>query len=190
MKEKILDTCIQLFGQKGYKETSIQDIVEAIGVTKGTFYYYYKSKQEILADICMDYIDRLIEEQNSILRNPNLDCSEKLHKMVYMLITSIKKQRSRARIFFRDMRNLEESQFEQIKVKRRLFRENYQTLIDEGIHKGLFKEGLNADMLTFGILGMTNWTYYWYNPDGEISESELSDIYIDLILHGLLKEKQ
>jgi AcrR family transcriptional regulator len=38
MKEKIIQQSIQLFGEKGFKETSIQDIVDSLSVTKGTFY--------------------------------------------------------------------------------------------------------------------------------------------------------
>ena len=46
MKQKIKNTSISLFEQKGFAETSIQDIVDSLGVTKGTFYYYFASKEE------------------------------------------------------------------------------------------------------------------------------------------------
>ncbi|MES9741731.1 helix-turn-helix domain-containing protein, partial [Priestia megaterium] len=51
MKDLMMERSIQLFAQKGFKETSIQDIVNELNVTKGTFYYYFKSKQELLMDI-------------------------------------------------------------------------------------------------------------------------------------------
>lgn len=41
MKEKIIEVSIDLFGKHGFTETSIQDIVDGLGVTKGTFYYYF-----------------------------------------------------------------------------------------------------------------------------------------------------
>jgi hypothetical protein len=40
-------------------------------------------------------------------------------------------------------------------------------------------------MITFGLLGITNWSYYWFQPDGSVSEEELTDIYVDLILNGI-----
>jgi AcrR family transcriptional regulator len=187
MKEKIIETSIELFDQKGFKETSVQDIVEAIGVTKGTFYYYFKSKEELLKDICLTYIEDLIRQQEEILEDPNQDCTAKLYDIVYMLIHNIKTQRRSARIFFREMRHLNELHLEEIKAKRKVFRENYQKLIEEGIGKREFKNHLNPDMLTFGILGITNWSYYWFNPEGEVSEEKLTEIYMDLILNGIKK---
>ncbi|WP_374722356.1 TetR/AcrR family transcriptional regulator [Peribacillus tepidiphilus] len=187
MKQKILDTSIHLFDQQGFKETSIQDIVDSIGVTKGTFYYYYNSKQELLKDICLTYIEDLVTQQEAIIHDGEKDCTTKLYEIVYMLIHNIKSQRRSARIFFREMRHLGEHQFKEIKAKRTLFRENYQKLIEEGISKGEFKNSLNPDMLTFGILGITNWSYYWFNPEGAVSEEKLTEIYMDLILNGIKK---
>jgi hypothetical protein len=51
------------------------------------------------------------------------------------------------------------------------------------------KAECKADILTFGILGMTNWSYYWFNPDGEISSRKLAEIYVNMILNGINKSK-
>ncbi|OAT72898.1 TetR/AcrR family transcriptional regulator [Parageobacillus thermoglucosidasius] len=185
MKEKIIETSIELFDRKGFKETSVQEIVEAMGVTKGAFYYYFKSKEELLRDICLTYIEDLLQQQERILRDENKDCTTKLYEIVYMLIHNIRTRRKSARIFFREMRHLHEEHLQEIKAKRRAFRENYQKLIEEGIAEGEFKQTHTPHMVTFGILGITNWSYYWFNPDGEISEEKLAEIYVDLILNGI-----
>jgi AcrR family transcriptional regulator len=189
MKEKIIETSIELFDRKGFKETSVQEIVEAMGVTKGAFYYYFKSKEELLRDICLTYIEDLLQQQERILRDENKDCTTKLYEIVYMLIHNIRTRRKSARIFFREMRHLHEEHLQEIKAKRRAFRENYQKLIEEGIAEGEFKQTHTPHMVTFGILGITNWSYYWFNPDGEISEEKLAEIYVDLILNGIKNQE-
>ncbi|WP_419880610.1 TetR/AcrR family transcriptional regulator [Peribacillus sp. B-H-3] len=185
MKQKIIEASIHLFDGQGFKETSIQEIVEKIGVTKGTFYYYFSSKQELLKDIHLGYIDDLIIEQEMIINEPGLSCSDKLHKIIYMVISNIKSQKKSARIFFREMRHLSDEHMKQIKHKRNVFRENYQKLIEQGISSGEFSDEYRADMLTFGILGITNWSYNWFNPEGELSEEELADVYTGIILKGI-----
>jgi len=46
-KQELLDAALQLFYEKGYEKTSVNDIIEKVGVSKGAFYYYFKSKEEV-----------------------------------------------------------------------------------------------------------------------------------------------
>ncbi len=189
MKQDIIQTSIELVDEKGFSGTSIQEIVDRIGVTKGTFYYYFNSKQELLKDIHLNYIEDLVRQQECILNDQSKNCTEKLYDIVYMLISNIRGKRQSARIFFREIRHLNERHINDIKRKRNEFRQNCELLIKEGMSKGEFDSSLRADMLTLGILGTTNWSYYWYNPDGAVSERELTDTYIALILNGISKTK-
>lgn len=57
-REKILDVSFQLFAKKGYEKTSIQDIVNALGMSKGAIYHHFSSKEEILESIAQRKIGR------------------------------------------------------------------------------------------------------------------------------------
>lgn len=187
MKQKLMETGIQLFDQNGFKSTSVQDIVQLLGVTKGTFYYYFTSKEELLKDIHLSYIEELVRKQEAILKHSQTDCTKKLYEIIFMLISSIRTDRPSARIFSREMRHLSGNYIDEIKGKRNVFRKNTQKLIEEGIRQGQFKSNLRADILTMGILGMTNWSFYWFNPDGEVPEERVVEIYVDMILNGISK---
>jgi len=186
MKEKITEQSIILFEKKGFSGTSIQDIVDSLGVTKGTFYYYFSSKEELLMDIHIRYIDDLLSHQERIMEDPSKSCKEKLHDMIYLLIHDIKKQGPSARVYFREIRHLSEEHLKVVLPKRDRFRLNIQGIVEEGMKKGEFKKGLEAAIVTFGILGMTNWSYNWYNPNGKITDEEVTKIYMDIILNGIL----
>ncbi|MDQ0153934.1 TetR/AcrR family transcriptional regulator [Robertmurraya andreesenii] len=185
MKEKITAVGISLFEKKGFTETSIQDIVDALGVTKGTFYYYFSSKEELLMDIHLQYIDDILAIQEKILADKNKDNKTKLFDIVYMLISHIKSKRSSAKIFFREMQNLSEERLEEIIPKRDRFRLNIENVVRDGIRKEEFRSNLNASIVTFGILGIANWSYNWFNPEGNLSDFEVSEIFVDMILRGI-----
>ncbi|MEH7010467.1 TetR/AcrR family transcriptional regulator [Neobacillus niacini] len=189
MKQKIVDASIHLFDENGFKSTSIKDIVDYIGVTKGTFYYYFNSKEELLKDIHLDYIEDLINKQEEILVDSSINCTNKQFEIVYMFIKNIRTNRRSARIFIREIRHLSEVNGEEIRDKQNKFRENIQLLLESGIKNGEMKADCRADILTFGILGMTNWSYYWFNPNGEVSVKKLAEIDVDLILNGINKSK-
>jgi len=184
VKEKIIEYSIQLFEKKGFSETSIQDIVNSIGVTKGSFYYYFSSKEELLMDIHLRYIDELLGRQEQILADPSTS-KQKLFETVYMLISSIKTKGTSARIFFREMRHLSDARLAQIIDKRDEFRLNVERLIREGIEIGEFRKDLNPVIVTFGILGAANWSYQWFNPDGKVSDREVAEIFVEMILKGI-----
>lgn len=185
MKEKITTQSIILFEKKGFSQTSIQDIVDVLEVTKGTFYYYFSSKEQLLMDIHSDYITNLLERQQLILDNQDLSQKEKLSKTIRLLVTDIADKGPRARVFFREVRHLANENIENIKKKRDQFRLNIEKTVNEGVQQGEFRKGLRTDMVTFGILGITNWSYQWYKPDGEVSIDDLVEIYVDMILKGI-----
>src|SRR5699024_928179 len=89
MKRKITDKSIELFEQKGFTQTSIQDIVNELNVTKGTFYYYYASKEQLLMDIHLEYIDELLAKQANIIENPASTNKEKIVGLIRQLIEDI-----------------------------------------------------------------------------------------------------
>ncbi|MTH55337.1 TetR family transcriptional regulator [Bacillus mangrovi] len=185
MKEQIRQISIQLFAEKGFKETSIQDIVNALDVTKGTFYYYFTSKEQLLMDIHLSYIDALLEKQKAILNDGNRSSREKLYDVIFLLIHDIEKEGLSAKVYFREMRNLSEPHFSKIAEKREQFRKQIEAILVEGMEKQEFRKDLPVDIVALGVLGMANWSYFWFNPEGRESDRAVSDIFMKLLLEGL-----
>jgi AcrR family transcriptional regulator len=185
VKERITEQSILLFEKKGFSETSIQDIVDSLGVTKGTFYYYFSSKEQLLMDIHIGYIDDMLAIQGKILSDDLKNCKEKLYEIVLMLLSNIESQGPSARVFFREMRNLSEKNLTEIIAKRDKFRLSLQGLLDEGKERKEFRENLQTDIVAFGILGVTNWSYQWFNPKGKHTDEEVAKIFVEMILQGI-----
>jgi len=80
-KNEIIETAQQLFIEKGFNQTKVSDIVKRIGVSQGIFYYYFKSKDEIIDEIVHRYIQGIKSSALEILDNRELSGIEKLQKM-------------------------------------------------------------------------------------------------------------
>ena len=185
IKEQITKQSIRLFESKGFSQTSIQDIVDALDVTKGTFYYYFSSKEQLLMDIHLQYIDNLLLRQQNILKKDSLTSEDKLNEIIIMLIKDIKDKGSSGRVFFREIRHLNNKNSSKVKEKRNDFRLKIEEVVKQGIASGEFRDDLSADMIAFGILGLTNYTYNWYDPSGKVSPEELAAIFSEMVFKGI-----
>lgn len=84
-KEEILDVAEKLFGTKGFDNTSTGDILGAVGIARGTLYYHFKSKEEILDGVIERMTKRLIQDAKEIVRNKELPVLERLTKAIMSL---------------------------------------------------------------------------------------------------------
>ena len=81
-RREIVETAQSLFYRKGYEQTSIQDIIDAVGIAKGTFYYYFHSKQELL-DALVDRISvQIIQDLEPMMNDDRLSAIEKFNRLI------------------------------------------------------------------------------------------------------------
>lgn len=80
-RSEILDTAQHFFYQKGYEQTSIQDIINAIGIAKGTFYHYFDSKLSLLDELIDRILNQTLQAVEPIVDDPKLDALEKFNQL-------------------------------------------------------------------------------------------------------------
>ncbi|MES5955056.1 TetR/AcrR family transcriptional regulator [Bacillus fungorum] len=81
-RKEILETAERLFITKGYTKTTVNDILSEIGIAKGTFYHYFKSKEEVMDEIIMRIIKEDVAKAKVIVSNPNIPVLEKLLRVL------------------------------------------------------------------------------------------------------------
>lgn len=87
-RKRIVDAANQLFYHKGYNQTAFSEVAEASGIPKGNFYYYFKSKEELLEAVIdqrIDGIRRMLEEWQQRLTTPR----ERLHRFTRIPLNEI-----------------------------------------------------------------------------------------------------
>ncbi|AJI11758.1 MULTISPECIES: TetR/AcrR family transcriptional regulator [Bacillus cereus group] len=81
-RKEILETAERLFLTKGYTKTTVNDILKEIGIAKGTFYHYFKSKEEVMDEIIMRIIKEDVAKAKVIVSNRNIPVLEKLFRVL------------------------------------------------------------------------------------------------------------
>ncbi|MCD4820088.1 MAG: TetR/AcrR family transcriptional regulator [Candidatus Cloacimonetes bacterium] len=80
-RKEILQKAQELFFKQGYNHTSVNMVIEALSISKGAFYHYFKSKEELLDCLAEEFTQKIINLIEKITNNPNLNAIEKLNRM-------------------------------------------------------------------------------------------------------------
>ena len=81
-RTEILDTAQYLYYSKGYERTSVQDIIDEIGIAKGTFYHYFRSKQELLDALVDRIADQTVQNLVPMIYDERLSALEKFNRFI------------------------------------------------------------------------------------------------------------
>lgn len=84
-RNEILDAADVLFGEKGFDGTSTNDILEKVGIARGTLYYHFKSKEDIMDALIERYNTSLIEAAQSIANDQSIPVLERMMSVVKAL---------------------------------------------------------------------------------------------------------
>ena len=90
-RNEIIETAGKLFEEKGYEQTQVQDIVNEIGVAKGLFYYYFKSKDEVMEELADRYADAIIDAVNKLI-DKDITTFNKINRIFQIFIDSAEKK--------------------------------------------------------------------------------------------------
>lgn len=87
-RKEIMNTAGEFFLTKGYEETSVNMIVEHLSIAKGTFYHYFKSKEEILGAILEDYLEQFAQKIRLMTLNKEMNAYEKLQFVLKNILSN------------------------------------------------------------------------------------------------------
>lgn len=181
-REHILRVAARVFARKGYRAASLQEIADEVGVTRPSFYYHFKSKQQILAaivDAALARADRTLDEVLAVSGTP----VDKLRAFVFKYV-EINTEHVEVPVLFQVMGELAPDDAEAARRRRREIDHKLAGLIEQGVGSGHLRSA-NPLISAYGILGAINWMHSWYRPHGRLRPSEVAALLADLLLYGL-----
>ncbi|MFN2158928.1 MAG: TetR/AcrR family transcriptional regulator [Anaerolineales bacterium] len=183
-RDEILDAAVQIFSQKGFHASSMQDIANAVNLQKASLYHHVSSKQEILALLLDQSLDILIDQMKeiSLLDFPP---EEKLRTAIKGYLNTLIINRDRAAVLLMEHRSLN-PEFKVHHIPRRdKFEGLWRDMLKEGIDQGVFYCE-DSSLSARALLGMINWTITWYSPEGPLTADEIGENLANMVLQGLL----
>ncbi|WP_216665431.1 TetR/AcrR family transcriptional regulator [Pseudoruegeria sp. HB172150] len=181
-KEAVLSAAVRLFNSKGFNATSLDDVAEALQVTKPTIYHYFANKDEILFEcvrrgLCSinDAAARVAAQGGSgadRLRALMTDYAKVMTQDFGMCVT---------RTADSELSAESRSQFRALKRQIDL---TVRRVVEEGVKDGSLHTA-DARLATFTMTGALNWIGRWYDPEGEMSAEAVAAGIVSTLMNGL-----
>lgn len=187
-RDHILEAAAQIFSEKGYHATSMQDIAEAVRLQKASLYHHVASKQEILFDLLEIALDLLIEQQEAVMALPQPP-EVKLRHAISAYIKILTDHQALSAVLLLEYRSLEPALRLRHINKRDRYEALWRSLIQEGKTAGVF-DAIDTAFAARALLGEMNWTITWYKAGGSLTAQQIADKYSDLLMRGLLVREQ
>ncbi len=181
-REAILRAAVQLFLERGYTRTALNDIADRLRITKPALYHYFRNKEEILLE-CYRWGCLLIRESLDEITSHGGTGLDKIAAFMRSYIALIAIDFGRAVIRLDDGELSGEAGAEIRTYKREIDR-RLRSLIQEGIEDGSVAP-VDPKLAAFAIAGALNWIGTWYRPAGTLSTEEIAEKYVKLFTDGL-----
>ena len=181
----IMDSAAALFAKEGYPAAKMQDVAKACGATKSMLYHYFPTKDDLLFAMLQEHLQRLTQALEEALAAGGT-ARDRLQRVVQAYTQKSAQSRRRHMVAMNDVKFLPRAkQGPLIELQRRLTDLVSQLLreLNPGLPEDVYKP------YTMMLIGMLNWSDFWYKPTGSVKPQELCDRMARLFLKGFLAEK-
>jgi TetR/AcrR family transcriptional regulator, cholesterol catabolism regulator len=188
-QQQVIRDAARVFAEHGYDQTTIQDLAQAIDLATGGIYHYVGSKEKLLALICDQLMDPLLERAVELLEGAG-EPADQLQALVRLWVIHVIEHRDHMLVFQQERHVIERgAQWRDVRTSRKQFERIVEQLIEKAHAAGQLNLG-DERVAISALLGMVNYTAQWYRPRGRLSPIEIADGYIELLLSPLSNREQ
>lgn len=179
-KEQILMTAIAIVNKRGYDGATMEDIAAELLMTKGSLYYYFKNKGDLMYGCHKFVLSDAMSELEKALHGGGT-AEEILRRMISTHIDYAVEKKEVNNLITEPSRFFSEEQIGPVLQLRKQYASFFDRVIDKGITTGEFhvKEPVFVRMI---ILGAMNWMQQWYRPEGRMTLEQLKENFGDYII--------
>lgn len=162
----IIQAARHLFQTQEYSKTTMQDVIESLGIAKGTIYHYFPSKEALLEAVVADMVDSIIEQLSDLIENSKGNALEKIKQVIKMGSIASKNEEILSHLHRPGNETMHTRLLAETILKQAPL---YEKLIRQGCDEGLFKTEAPLECAEFMLTGIQFLTdrgiYEWSGQD-------------------------
>ncbi len=183
-RDEVIDVATRVFHEKGYAAASIQDVADALGMLKGSLYYYIESKEDLLFTI-IEQVHRDTMERLEHWLTIEADTLVKVRAFLRWQVLTYCRDFRKVGVFLHDFRSLSPERQQVILDERDRYDQIMRELIRQGQAEGSIAADVDPKLTAMAVFGMMNWISTWWHEDGPNTPEEGAQQFCDFALSGL-----
>jgi AcrR family transcriptional regulator len=187
-RQRLLEAAAEVFKEKGFGATSVNDIAARLGSDRASVYYYYGSKQELYLDLIRRAVEQIvvIAETTAAETGP---AAVRLKHLFEATLEGYERHYPYLHIFIQeDVRRFSPEDgpgnLELEKWGTR-FETAFASVIKDGVEQGEFRDTLDPHLAVLAMLGTINWSHRWFLPGQRLTGEELGTQFAEIFLEGI-----
>ena len=181
---EVLDTAARVFHERGYADATIQDVADALGMLKGSLYYYIDSKEDLLFRLLEQVHDEVDEILTKVMDHEGSPI-EVIALYARLLAGYHLSNLVKITVYYHDVDQLSDQRRRLIYSRRRVHEEYVTGLIEAAQRDGTADPSQPARLLVSCVFGVLVWVYRWYRPRGQFRPEAVVDACVAFVLSGL-----
>jgi len=177
-----------VFAEKGFHGSSTRDIAEHMGIKQGSLYYYFKSKEEALGEVCLfgieDYVDHM-----KVIAASDQSFESKLMATITSHLSSYRERNEALKVYNDERFYLPEEKRKNLKLLGSGYRQLLEEIFEEGARSGALRESIDCHFAAQAVIGICN---AWGDIIVRDPDLDLFDIIqkcTDLLMNGFRERR-
>jgi AcrR family transcriptional regulator len=188
MERELLERAAEIFAERGFANTTLQDIADAANVGRTTLYHYFKSKDEFLTALVEDVTIQSSRRIRAIRVKADLTAGERLRAAILASLEWLLERRFRFRVLVRDEQTLPPDILRRHEAAKRELLAEFTAIVQAGMDAGEFRAG-NARVMALSLIGMCNWSVWWFKPEGSLTREQVGELIAEMAVNAVRRSE-
>jgi AcrR family transcriptional regulator len=184
--EELVDVAARLFRDRGYDATSMQDIAEEFGTLKSTLYHYVTTKEDLLWAIVAQPFNDLVDDAAALFADRSVPLTERIRGAITAHCESFARHYPHMVVATRENgETLSPDRRAELMGLRDRYAGLWKQAITAGKRSGEIRADVDVGIAVQAVLGMINWMFRWFHPDGGMSPAKIGDQFATIFVSGI-----
>lgn len=186
VRRAMLKAAADLFAERGFGGTNLADVAAALGMSRPGLYYHFSSKEKLLEALIEEVTGSADQLINSLMAKAEENPEDALRHVLFELVMWVLDNHVLFRVLDRAEVDIPIDLRRKHDLAKKSILGHFTRIIERGVSMGRFRP-IDPHIAALAIIGMRNWTAWWYNPEGRIPKHEVAETIADMAVRSLLR---